>query len=188
MSEKVLYFGYGANRDPRMISAITGRPIAELTGRSAILEGYNLAVQRLDQVPDRALDSAPAPLSPRQMLADWGEDFRSYVIHPEENGRVSGTVWELSTEERELVRDWELVDFGWYKDCEGQALTKDGQEISIVSEMLGDGQQIDHEVNGLQYETWLQDPIQFEIIAERARREYYQRLKQDGPGADQKNA
>lgn len=187
MSGKVLYFGYGANRDPRMIAAITGRPAAELTGSPAVLEGYSLAVQRLEQVPDTVVQSAPVPLSPRGMLKDWGEDFTTYVIHPSKDGKVSGTIWELTTEERELIRDWELVDFGWYKDCEGRAKTEDGKEVPVITEMLGAGQQIDHEVDGLHYETWLNDPIRFEIVAEKARREYYSRLELDGPGVERKN-
>lgn len=44
--ETVLYFGYGANRDIRMMRAITGAD--NLPGRAATLKGYGLRVQRFD--------------------------------------------------------------------------------------------------------------------------------------------
>jgi len=178
MSHKVLYFGYGANRDPKMIAAIVGKPESELVGRPATLEGYSLGVQRLDQIPDITIPKAPAPISARDLLKEsWDETFTSYVIKQDREGKVSGTIWELTPDERERIRDWELIDFGWYEDCEGLAKTPEGEEIPIITERLGSGQQIDREVDGIHYETWLNDPARFEIVAEKARQEYDERLK-----------
>lgn len=42
MDNKVLYFGYGANREKGMIEWITGNP--NLKGTPAVLEGYGLYV------------------------------------------------------------------------------------------------------------------------------------------------
>ncbi len=182
-NETVLYFGYGANRDPQMIAAILGRPAKELVGQQAVLEGYRLAIQRLDQVPDTVLPKAPAPISPRALLKEcWDDDFKSYVALADPEGKILGTIWEMTRDERERVRDWELVDFGWYVDYEGYAVTAEGARVPIIGERLGDGQTVDHEVDGMDYETWLQDPEKFKIIAEKARREYDERLQgPEGP-------
>ena len=111
--DKVLYFAYGANRDIKMMQAITGS--SELKGKPATLKGYSLYVQRLDQVPDTVSENSPAPISPRDLLKEsWPDTFTSYIIKEDPEGEVAGVVWELTPLQRELVRDWELVDFGWY--------------------------------------------------------------------------
>lgn len=103
--EKILYFGYGANRDRRMMAAITGNE--NLVGRPGMLRRFVLCVQRLDQVP----------ASPRAILEEsWPSSFESYIIRPgKENDWVTGTIWELTPLERDLVANWELIEFGWYQ-------------------------------------------------------------------------
>lgn len=183
MAEKVLYFGYGANRDAKMISAITGRPESELFGRPATLGGYSLFVQKLNQVPDTLSPTAPYKATPRQILRDgWGEAFESYVIKPDTEGEVTGTLWELTPLERERVRDWELLDFGWYHDVEGRVRLEDGTEIEIATEAIDDSQDIDREVDGTNYETWLLPPEKFAEIAGKARREFDERLSTNPEG------
>lgn len=96
MNNKVLYFGSGANREKGMIEWVTGNP--NLKGIPAVLEGYGLYVQKLDQVPKGKI---------REILkrAGWNEGFTTYMIKPKAGGKVVGTLWELSLQERELVRD-----------------------------------------------------------------------------------
>lgn len=169
----VNYFGYGANRDPKMLSAILGVQEADLQGRGypAVLEGYSLAVQRLGQVTD--IRAEGMPVSPREVLAsNWGDDFTSYVIRPHDEGMVTGTVWELTPEERERIRDWELIDLGWYEDYEAVVRTPEGGIVTIIGEKLRGDQPIDYEVDGLNYETWLNDPELIERIAIKVRHEY----------------
>ena len=176
MSEVINYFGYGANRHPRMIAAITGRLASELVGRPGILEGFSLAIQNIDQVPDAVLEDAPAPISPQALLREsWDDSFRSYVIRQSKDGRVSGTIWELTQDDRERVRDWELIDFGWYKDAEGDATMEDGQQIPVVTERLGDNQVFTQDVDGSDYETWLNPVERFETVAAKARQEFDER-------------
>ena len=88
-----------------------------------------------------------------------------------------GTVWELIPLERELVRDWELVDFGWYNDIEGKAVTKDGQEVEIQTEGFREGQEVDREVDGKNYKPFLNRLENFQRVAEKARKEYLERTK-----------
>lgn len=163
--EKVLYFGYGANRDPKMMEWITGNP--NLTGRQAVLKGYTLCVQRLDQIPDSAREN---------VTANWPQSFTSYTIKEDPEGEVHGTLWELTPQDRELVRDWELIDLGWYKDLKVKVTTEDGQEIEVQTEGIGDRQEYDRGVDGTNYETWLNLPEEFERIATKSRGEYFARL------------
>lgn len=187
MSEGIIqYFAYGANRDLRMMRAITGSQ--ELVGHLGILKGYTLCVQKLNQVPDIVLKTSPAPISPRALLKEsWPDTFESYIIKPDPKGEVSGTIWELTPLQRKLVRDWELVDFGWYKDIDASAVTTDGQVIQVQAEGLREGQEVDREINGNNYETWLNDPVDFERVAEKARREYFERMNQAQEGTIKTN-
>jgi hypothetical protein len=180
MGKTVLYFGFGANRDVRMMSAILGKPKSELKAiAQAILEGYELVVQTLEDIPDTISPEAPIKRSPRSILEEsWDDSFRSYAIRRSSFGhRVSGTIWEITPFERERVRDWELIDFGWAEDYLGLARTNNGHEVQIVTERLPAGQKAKIIVNGLLYPTWLQPPERFEAIAEKARQEYDQRVK-----------
>jgi len=183
MSEEAIqYFAYGANRDLQMMKAITGAQ--ELFGRPGILKGYTLCVQKLNQVPDVASETSPVPISPRELLKQsWPYTFESYIIKPDPNGEVAGTIWELTPLQRELVRDWELVDFGWYKDINTSAITADGQVIQVQAEGLRDDQQVDRKVDGHNYETWLNSSADFERVAEKSRREYFERIGQTQEGS-----
>ncbi len=178
MENKVLYFGYGANRDIRMMEAITGNK--NLNGQPADLKGFTLVVQRKNQIPDTVLTDAPAPLSPRSLLEDWPDNFESYNIKPgAETDEVSGTIWELTPLERDLVRDWELIDFGWYKDLENlKAITQDGKEITVETEGLREDQEIARQVNGKSYETFLMPIEDFQRIAIKTREEFLARLQE----------
>lgn len=182
MENKVLYFGYGANRALEMMASITGNK--NLVSRPAILTGYTLCVQRLDQIPDTVSPGSPAPISPRQLLKEsWPDTFESYIIKPgKREDKILGVVWELTPEERELVREWELIDFGWYQDMEIQVKTQDGQKVVVQTEGLREDQEVDREVNGANYETWLNKPEDFARVAEKARREYFERQKKSIEG------
>ncbi len=175
MEQKILYFGYGANRDPKMMEWITGNK--DLVGKPGILKGYALCIQRKDQVPDEVSITAPAPLSARQLLDNWPETFESYNIKKDSTGEVYGTVWVLTPQDRELVRDWELIDFGWYKDIATKVQTEEGQILEVQTEGMREDQQFDREVDGKNYETWLQPPEDFKRIATRSREEYFARIE-----------
>ncbi len=177
MNEVVHYFGYGTIRDPKVIAAILGKSQIALHCIPAILEGYDLAVQRLDQVPDIVSQKAPSHISPRDLLnKSWSEDFTSYVIKPNLKGRVAGVIWEMTPDEFERMRAWELIDYGWYEDSQGVAKTTDGQLIPVRFHSLGARQAVDRIVNGLDYETWLGRPKEFIKIAERARLKFDKRM------------
>lgn len=169
MQKKVLYFGYGANSQIEMMEAITGNK--NLKGISASLSGAALYVQRLDQSPNQVFPTSPVPISPQALLREsWDDSFTTYMIKPKEWCFVKGTVWELTPQERELVRKWELVDFGWYKDMQAKALTEDGREIEVVTEGWREGQDIDREVDGNNYSPFLNKVEDFQKVAGKVRR------------------
>lgn len=173
-SNKILYFGYGANRDLEVMRITTGNK--QLTGTPAVLKGYSLCVQRLDQIPNTVLDTAPVPISPRALLKEtWPDDFESYTIKPDPEGEVSGMIWELTPEEMDFLMDLEMYDFGWFKGISAEAALKDGTKVIIQTEGLREGQEIDRVVDGLNYETWVHDRELHIKSAIKARREFLER-------------
>lgn len=129
-------------------------------------------------MPDSVSSASPVPVAPQRILRDsWRDDFESYNIKPDANSEVAGTIWELSLQDRELVREWELIDFDWYKDRKGKAVTQDGRMVDVETEGLREGQGVDREVNGKEYKPFLNDLKDFQRIAEKARNEYFERHK-----------
>ncbi len=169
------YFGYGANSEARAIAAITGREEATLQGTPARLRSYGLAIQCLVDVPDSLSQESFLPVSPQDLLRkNWGEKFSSYVIYPKMGSFVFGRIWELTRDERERIRDFELVG-DWYRDAVGVAET-DGGLVTVVTEALGDGQNYGNEAYGLDYNPWLQTAEEFEKVAASVRASYDARM------------
>ncbi len=176
--ENILYAGYGANRDPRMIEAITGQT-PKIIGKVAIRD-VELCVQRIEHAPDVVSETAPAPLSPRQILAEaWGEDgsFETYTIRKKEGSQVMATLFELSPKERALIAEWELIEFGWYDRMQVAVDAEDGSVIEAETEGLGEGQNIDRVVDGQRYDAYLVNPVDMYRIAEQTRRDYLERAE-----------
>ncbi len=169
------YFGYGAMEDPRVIEAVIGRKPNSV---NAVLPGFELCVQRIDQVPDTVHPDAPAPLSPRAILQQsWPDTFESYTIRENERGNVRGKVWLLlHPEERDRLADWELIEFGWFRDI--QTLVRiDGGKMDVITEGLAADQEIDRVVDGLEYDSLLVPIGDILKVAEKAKREFDTRKK-----------
>lgn len=133
---RISYFGFGANSHPHMMESIIGR-VPE--GEPAIVSGYTLAIQALSDVPDRALLSAPEPVSPRAILAHvWDMSFRSYTLVRDDSRYVWGTLWQITDEERELVARWELIPYGWSSNLPVEVLLHDGMRIAAETEWVYD--------------------------------------------------
>lgn len=161
------------------MQALTGNK--NLVGHEAILKGFKLNLQRLDQVPDvRTI----APKSPREILREsWPDDHEFFAASRDEKDEVAVTVWELNDEERELFRDFELIDLGWYKDGKGKAVTLDGKELDVEVAVLGDEQEVSREVDGINYDPWFNcAPEKSVQVAEKARREFFERVGQTPEG------
>lgn len=86
------YFGYGSNRDLAMLAAIIGRD--EIEGIKGKMLGHELCVQKLNNIPDLVLPTAPVPQSPRFILQrEFGDNFELYVTRPKLDGVTYGTIW-----------------------------------------------------------------------------------------------
>jgi hypothetical protein len=171
----ILYAGYGANRDLAMLSAITGND--NLKGQPAVLQDLELCVQNADQVPDIILADAPAPVSPfTTIAATWhGTEFETYTIRRKKNSQVKGQVFELTEQERALIAEWEMIEFGWYKRMQVSAILENGEIITAETEGLGDDQEIDRSVGGLDYPTYLNKKEDMLRNAKEVRKKYLAR-------------
>src|SRR5436309_14657471 len=113
MSEFLLYAGYGANRDPKMIGAITGK-LPKVMGAVA-LKDVELCVQTYDQLPDQIVGNQLLISAKEVIELNWddSEAFETYTIGRRPGSSVRGTLFALSNWERNLVGNWEMVELGW---------------------------------------------------------------------------
>jgi hypothetical protein len=174
--KKIFYFGYGPNRRKEIIGAITAND--NLVGYRAYLRGHILCTQKLHHISDCVFPSSPLPLSPRKILQSaWKDNFKSYtIIKGKKSDEIDGTIWELTPQEFDLVREWELTDFGWSKEIKAKAITKEGQVIDVVTEGVRGRQKIDRVFNGKKYKSF-PVPLQYLMWAIlKCRREYFERI------------
>lgn len=143
----VYYFGYGANREPEMITAITSN-LPELIGM-AILQDYQLCIQDLSEITEAAGNPKA------RLTASWGTTFKSYVIVPKQGSRVSGAVFRMPLHERHMVDAWELVQAGWYDRAVVMVTLDSGKTIRAETQVLAAGQEASLVVNGLDYRSWV---------------------------------
>lgn len=144
----VHYFGYGAMANPAIMEALLGRlPKRNRQGGNPRLEGWSLVVQNLDHLPDIPKVHNGVEINPQaRMRQEWGDDFLSYTIVPNPDGTVCGVVWEyLTHRERELLREWELIPWGWFKDLPEVSIRTSGY-VYCCTESIGDGQYYDREI------------------------------------------
>lgn len=177
-SEKLLYVGYGANRDLEMMQAIIG-DTPKVVGSVAI-QDVELCIQSQDQITSNRSDAAPAPLSPKEIIDNaWGDNsgFETYAIRPHLGSIVSGTLFELTQLQRDLVAEWELIKFGWYDDMSVTVTLDDSTQLEVVTEGFTSGQEIDRVVDGQNYETFLADPAAMFATAEKTRLDYLEQLE-----------
>ena len=146
----VYFFGYGADREVDMIRAITGRK-PKVVG-AAILKGYELYVQPLECITN----SKKNDLRPRELLRrTWGNEFTSYVIVPNSNESVCGTLFRISLHDRHLIDNWELVSLGWYDKLFTEVERDNGKKYRCETQVLAPGQQPGRRVDGIDYRPWL---------------------------------
>ena len=120
------------------------------------------------------------PASPPRRLRDllreqWGNNFESYVILPGgKNDIVRGTLWELTKNERDLVKNWEQIDY-LYKEIKVKVTVENGQIFDALTESLGNNQKFDREIDGLNYQPFLRKIKDYIKISQEARLKYFER-------------
>lgn len=178
---KVATFLYGLMTAEGVIEAVTG--INDIPKTPAVLKGYTLCVQKLDQIPDVSIIVGKPDLAPQKLLREtWGDSFESYIIKRDPDGEVAGNIAYLSPEAGELLANWELEELGWFQTLHGEAVTDNGVKINVVTDGLREGQQVDRKVDGHNYtplQPWqnLPDVIK---VAERERSIFLQRRTHEG--------
>ena len=173
MTNKILFFGCGTHREAAMMSYLLGRAESEFKGVPATIRGYSLCIQRLDQTPDTIFVNEHGSFSVQSLLRrNWDDSFRNYIIKADPEGSVAGIIWELDYLDFEIIKYWEIVDYGWYEECDVVAHTDDGQQISVRSVRLRKGHQIDSIVDSISYDPWLQSQEQYKIAATKSRQDF----------------
>jgi len=139
---KILFFGYGANKDTNRLKEILGK--YPEGGQGAVLESYNLAIQNLNQIPPTA----------RQILKKiWGDNFHAYTIR-KGNGFVEGRVWLIEEEDLEKIKQWEFVgEDNWREIATVEVANSEGKKMSVMTEKSRDSYLVEKIIDGLNYET-----------------------------------
>lgn len=138
---KILFFGYGANRSRQKLKEFLDKDLGE--GIGAILRGYTLHVQELNQVPKTQRDL---------FLQVYGQDWKAYTIKKGE-GVVAGVIWELEEEDLKKIKAWEFV--GEYREIISvKILTSSDEEVEVLTEKSKDEFSTTFIVDGINYNTF----------------------------------
>jgi hypothetical protein len=129
-SNSVNFFSYVVKENVEGIRALLGR--RKLLYEDAILQGYELCVQTVDQVSDLVPPGSELPISPRELLAKtYPPDYELYTIRPRTGATVAGKIWYISPNEYEYWREYELIDYGLSGDITAKAITENGDVITV---------------------------------------------------------
>jgi hypothetical protein len=146
--DKILFFGYGANRDKKRIedilraSGLIGEDLKLEGGYGARVDGNVLAIQNLQQIPERIRET---------LLKVWGANFRAYTIKPG-TGQVAGVLWGLNEKQFEVLKAWEH-DGVWREFVEVEIITTDQHKLKAFTDKVIDDNNITQLVDGLNYES-----------------------------------
>ncbi len=152
-----------------LIKNLTGQIV--LDGKAALLDGYDLVVQRLDQVPESI-----QPILRRS----WGDNFESYNVVSGE-GTIRGIRCKITQDQWNRLNDWEFGEFGWFVPKEVQIRDQEtGQIEKIVTFVMGEGQAYDRKVDGLNYDPFLMPREKTLEVASKARQLYDERSRLEG--------
>lgn len=147
--KRILYFGYGATKDRQKIAEVTGEDLRESVG--AILEGYKLAYQTLDLIPQPVQD---------ELKNIWGPSFKAYTLRTGE-GIVEGVVWPVSEEGFEKIKEWESIGI-WREVIKVKVRTFDNTTLNVYTEKVPDTAPISSFVDGLLYSLFSLQNLQAE--------------------------
>lgn len=169
----ILYFGFGTNKDMAMMQHMIGREdIAGVPGR---LLGYEVCIQKARQMRTLVPPTSPVSKTPRQLIIDnWYDDFPMFVSRPNPLGIAYGTIWSITPEEMQLVRNWEAVDFGVQDDAYGWALDENNELHQVITQSFVRPEpiDIDYVVEGPNYEPYIEDRQVMLDKADTIREEY----------------
>jgi hypothetical protein len=173
----VKYFGYGSNADKDMMAHMVGRE--DLKGEPGRLVGYQLCVQSLDQIRDIVPPSSPIKESPQQLVRrSFGEKFDLFITVAKPDAVAYGTIWDLTPEEIDLVKEWELVDYGMQEEIQAMAMNSNGELIQVETQAVVDPPADYYVViEGNDYPRYIADKEKMLKAADKVRQECQKMLK-----------
>jgi len=153
------FFYYGPCADEDVMTAIIGKK--PINGRSAILQGYILGVQNLDDIPDIKIKGLKLTAQ-KIMKADWQPDFQMHAAH-KGKGQIKGIVWTITKEDLDAIKNWELVDYHWYSIVEGTVVFVDDSTKKVLT-IAVKKQHTQKDINGLNYDLFLDKGPKFKEL------------------------
>ncbi len=180
-NQVVYYFGFGTNKDLAMMQHMIGRE--NIIGEPGKLRGYEVCIQRADQFRTEIPKDSPFPSSPKDLITgSWGPEFEMYVSQPNIDGVAYGTIWQITPPELELVREWELVDYGAQEDAWGTAVNSKGEKFEVITQsFMRPPIDIDRVVTGPDYEPYIWAKNDMLKRADELRLQYLRFNKEDKP-------
>jgi hypothetical protein len=145
------FFYYGPGADEDVMSAILGEK--PLNNRSAILHGYRLGIQSVNDIPDAKVEGL-RKTARKIIKKEWGDDFTMYVAHKGDAEIIKGVVWTIKIEDLNRLKHWELVEYGWYSIVDGDATFADGKKGKVLT-IVVKNQTVQKDVDGLDYDLFL---------------------------------
>lgn len=173
----IKYFGYGSNSDKDMMMHMVGRE--DLKGEPGKLIGYQLCIQSLDQIRDIIPPNSPLKVSPREMIREgFGDKFDLFVAIPKPDAVSYGTIWDLTPEEVDLVKNWELVDCGMQEEVQAMAMNSNGELIPVETQAVIDPPADYYVViEGNDYPRYIADRDKMLKVADQCRIDYQKRMQ-----------
>ena len=141
---ELYYFGYGANKDPKIIEAVTGK---SPKGKMGYIEGFELCIQginNLPKIPQKIIKKA------------WTKGFQSYALRKGKH-KVYGRIWKINKDDLERIREWELYEEGWFKSIRVNVVLENGSNVKAYTDII-ENQKVIKVVNGKNYKTHLNNP------------------------------
>lgn len=168
----VKYFGPATNSDPEMMTHITGRH--SILGEQGKLLGYDLCIQKINNIRDIVPKNSPLPISPREIIRkQFGDSFNLYVLRPNPQASIPGTIWDLTPEEIELVKEWEMVDYGMQEQIKTTAINSKGNPVEVeIQVLLNKPHEIDRIVDAETADLYIAPKKKMWAVADWVRREY----------------
>lgn len=124
--EKVILFGYATLAEKDYIKALVGKVPPHF---QATLSGYELRLQRFDEMPD---------LVKKVSSANWKpEEFNSYFARKttESNEKIKGVAWVLDKGQERVLDDWEFKGL-WYDKKTVEITDNKGKKHSAVAYII----------------------------------------------------
>lgn len=165
------YFGPVTNSDPEMMFHMVGR---RLHGEPGILKGYDLCIQKINHIRDIIPKNSPLSISPRELIrGHFGDNFELYVLRPNPDATIPGTIWDVTPLEMMLIKEWEMIDYGMQEQIKTTAFDSKGNPVEVeIQALLDESHEIDRVVNAETADLYIGPKEKMWEIADSCREDY----------------